>query len=91
MGQVERMRGELGEYAHGLKGHIRLLANTAAMAEHLPEVLAAFLAMNPNVDVDLDERPKCRGGSCRCRGACGRGGGRRSRRPGRAGKPLIPD
>ncbi len=56
-GQVERMRGELGEYAHGLKGHVRLLANTAAMAEHLPEALAAFLAANPNVDVDLDERP----------------------------------
>ncbi len=57
MGQVERMRGELGEYAHGLKGHVRLLANTAAMAEHLPEALAAFLATNPSVDVDLDERP----------------------------------
>lgn len=57
MAQVERMRGELGEYAHGLKGHVRLLANTAAMAEHLPETLAAFLAANPNVDVDLDERP----------------------------------
>ena len=27
------------------------------MAEHLPEALAAFLAANPNVDVDLDERP----------------------------------
>jgi len=57
MGQVERMRGELGEYAHGLKGHVRLLANTAAMAEHLPEALAAFLATNPNVDVNLGERP----------------------------------
>ena len=57
MGQVERMRGELGGYAQGLKGHVRLLANTAAMAEHLPEALAAFLATNPNVDVDLDERP----------------------------------
>ncbi len=57
MGQVERMRGELGEYAHGLKGHVRLLANTAAMAEHLPEALATFLATNPNVDMDLNERP----------------------------------
>ena len=56
-GQVERMRGELGDYARGLKGHVRLLANTAAATVHLPEVLAAFLAANPNVDVDLDERP----------------------------------
>jgi DNA-binding transcriptional LysR family regulator len=51
------MRGELGEYARGLKGHVRLLANTAAATVHLPEVLAAFLVANPNVDVDLDERP----------------------------------
>ena len=43
-GQMERMRGELGEYARGLKGHVRLLANTAAAAEFLPEILAAFLA-----------------------------------------------
>lgn len=57
MGQVERMRGELGEYASGLKGRVRLLANTAAAAVHVPEILAAFLAANPNVDVDLDERP----------------------------------
>ncbi|MBL6456610.1 LysR family transcriptional regulator [Belnapia sp. T6] len=57
MGQVERMRGELGDYAHGVKGHVRLLANTAAAAEFLPEPLAAFLAANPSVDIDLDERP----------------------------------
>lgn len=54
--QMERMRGELGDYARGLKGHVRLLANTAAAAELLPEILAAFLAANPNVDIDLDER-----------------------------------
>jgi DNA-binding transcriptional LysR family regulator len=55
--QVQRMGGELGDYARGLKGHVRLLANTAAASVHLPEVLAAFLRANPNVDVELDERP----------------------------------
>lgn len=55
-GQVERMRGELGEYARGLKGRVRLLANTAAATVHLPEILAAFLCANPNVDLDLVER-----------------------------------
>ncbi|MCW8087524.1 LysR family transcriptional regulator [Sabulicella glaciei] len=55
-GQMERMRGELGEYARGLRGHVRLLANTAAAAEFLPEVLAEFLRANPNVDVELGER-----------------------------------
>ena len=56
-GQVERMRGELGEYARGLKGHVRLLANTSAATVHLPELLATFLRANPNVDLELDERP----------------------------------
>jgi DNA-binding transcriptional LysR family regulator len=55
--QHERMKGELGAYARGLKGHIRLLCNTAAMTEFLPEPLAAYLAAHANVDVDLEERP----------------------------------
>jgi DNA-binding transcriptional LysR family regulator len=54
--QMERMRGELGEYAYGLKGHIRLLCNTAAISEFLPEALATFMAQHPNVDIDLEER-----------------------------------
>ncbi|UGX88285.1 LysR family transcriptional regulator [Phyllobacterium meliloti] len=54
--QIEQMRGELGEFSKGLKSHIRLLANTAAMTEFLPEKLAIFLAGRPNVDIDLKER-----------------------------------
>ncbi len=55
--QVERMRGELGEYARGLKGHVRLPCNTAALSEFLPDALAGFLAAHPHIDVDLEERP----------------------------------
>jgi molybdate transport repressor ModE-like protein len=55
--QLERMKGELGDYARGLKGHVRVLANTAAMTEFLPEALAPYLAANPNIDIDLEERP----------------------------------
>lgn len=54
--QLERMRGELNEYAKGLKGHVRLLSNTAAINEFLPDALAVFLAANPNIDIDLEER-----------------------------------
>jgi DNA-binding transcriptional LysR family regulator len=57
LGQLEQMRGELGQYARGLRGHVRVLANTAALAEFLPDVLAAFLASHPAIDVDLEERP----------------------------------
>lgn len=54
---TERMRGELGDYAQGLKGHVRLLANTSSLSEMLPETLAAFLTAYPNIDIDIEERP----------------------------------
>lgn len=57
LGQLEQMRGELGQYAKGLRGHVRVLANTAAVAEFLPDALASFLADHPEIDVDLEERP----------------------------------
>lgn len=57
IGQVEQMRGELRQYAVGLRGHVRVLSNTAAMSEFLPNELAAFLANNPTIDIDLEERP----------------------------------
>ncbi|MEJ0072396.1 MAG: LysR family transcriptional regulator [Pseudomonadota bacterium] len=55
--QAERMRGDLAEYADGLKGQIRLLSNTNALTEFLPEPLSDFLASHPHVNVDLEERP----------------------------------
>jgi DNA-binding transcriptional LysR family regulator len=55
--QMERLRGELGQYSRGLKGYVRLLCNTAALTEYLPEVLAGYLAAHPHIDVDIDERP----------------------------------
>jgi DNA-binding transcriptional LysR family regulator len=54
--QAERMRGDLSEYADGLKGHIRLLSNTNALTEFLPEPLSNFLASHPQVNIDLEER-----------------------------------
>lgn len=54
--QVDRMRGELGEFAGSLRGRVRILANTAAMTEFLPEALAPWLAAHPRVDIDLRER-----------------------------------
>jgi DNA-binding transcriptional LysR family regulator len=54
--QVERMRGELGSFARGLSGSVRLLSNTAALSEYLPKVLAGFLAANPTLSLDVEER-----------------------------------
>ena len=55
--QIERMRGELSGFSGGLKGQVRLLSNTAALSELLPEILGGFLAAHPNIDIDLEEQP----------------------------------
>ena len=56
LAQFERMKGELGAHARGLKGSIRVLSNTSAISEHLPGNLAGFLARHPTVDIELEER-----------------------------------
>ena len=54
--QTERLREDLSAYAGGLAGQIRVLSNTNALTEFLPEALSSFLAAHPNVSVDLEER-----------------------------------
>ncbi|MDB5446365.1 MAG: transcriptional regulator, LysR family, partial [Phenylobacterium sp.] len=56
LAQSARLREDLGAYAGGLSGEVRLLANTNALAEFLPEALSSFLARHPHVSVDLEER-----------------------------------
>jgi DNA-binding transcriptional LysR family regulator len=56
LAQSARLREDLGAYAGGLTGQVRLLANTNALTEFLPEALGQFLAAHPNVSVDLEER-----------------------------------
>jgi DNA-binding transcriptional LysR family regulator len=54
--QSARLREDLGAYAGGASGEVRLLANTNALTEFLPEALSSFLADHPHVSVDLEER-----------------------------------
>ena len=56
LGQSARMREDLSAFAGGLSGEVRLLANTNALTEFLPEPLSLFLAAHPQVSVDLEER-----------------------------------
>jgi len=56
LAEAARMREDLAAYAGGGAGEIRLLANTNALTEFLPEALSAFLADHPQVSVDLEER-----------------------------------
>ena len=54
--QAARMRGDLAEYANGIRGQVRLMSNTNALTEFLPEALSGFLAAHPRVSIDLEER-----------------------------------
>src|SRR5215213_5032 len=54
---VERMHGDLSRYADGLSATVRVRANTAAMAGFLADALRGFLADEPMVSLDLQERP----------------------------------
>ncbi|MDD2100001.1 MULTISPECIES: LysR substrate-binding domain-containing protein [Pseudomonas] len=58
--QAERMQQDLADYAKGVKGQVRLLCNTTAITEYLPELLADFLREHPNLDIDLQELPSTR-------------------------------
>src|SRR2546427_1796806 len=54
--QAERLQEDLGAYAGGIAGQIRVLSNTNALTEFLPEALSSFLSGHPHVSVDLEER-----------------------------------
>jgi molybdate transport repressor ModE-like protein len=54
--QAERLREDLAAYAGGLAGQVKVLSNTNALTEFLPETLSAFLASHPQVSIDLEER-----------------------------------
>jgi DNA-binding transcriptional LysR family regulator len=56
LAQSARLREDMGAYADGASGEVRLLANTNALTEFLPEALSRFLADHPHVSVDLEER-----------------------------------
>src|ERR687890_795016 len=56
LAQAERLKEDLGAFAGGLAGQIRILSNTNALTEFLPEALSAFLTAHPQVSIDLEER-----------------------------------
>ncbi|WP_247350410.1 LysR family transcriptional regulator [Ralstonia pseudosolanacearum] len=54
--QFEHVRSDFEEFSKDEVGHIRIFANTTAVTEFMPEVLATFMAERPAVTVDLQER-----------------------------------
>jgi len=52
---LERMQGELSEYADGVRGHVRMHANISAIFQFLPEDLGAFAQEHSQIKIDLQE------------------------------------
>ncbi|MDR3454420.1 MAG: LysR family transcriptional regulator [Rhodoferax sp.] len=52
---LEKMQGELSEYADGVRGHVRVHANISAIVQFLPEDLGTFVREHEQVKVDLEE------------------------------------
>lgn len=53
----QQLQADLQEYGAGLRGHVRVFANTTAVTEFMPDILAAYLTQHPHISVDLQERP----------------------------------
>lgn len=53
---LERLHGDLQAFSRGLKGRVRIFANTTAITEILPRALGSYLTSHPHVDVELEER-----------------------------------
>lgn len=54
--QLQQAEGELGEYTHGVRGHVRMSVNFTAMVHYLPQELHHFLNANSAIKIDLIEK-----------------------------------
>jgi DNA-binding transcriptional LysR family regulator len=54
---VGKIAVELAEYAQGVRGHVRMLANLSAIVQFLPEDLSGFFTAHELLRIDLQERP----------------------------------
>jgi DNA-binding transcriptional LysR family regulator len=52
----ERLDADMSEYSHGVKGHVRMFANTSSIIQFLPEDLSSFVHQHPAIKIDLEEK-----------------------------------
>ncbi|HVL09827.1 MAG TPA: LysR family transcriptional regulator [Burkholderiaceae bacterium] len=54
--ELECLHADLQPFAEGVKGRLRVLANTTATHSFLADALSRFLTDNPGVDIELEEQ-----------------------------------
>lgn len=52
---LHALESEVVEFARGIKGHLRIVANASAISECLPPDLAAFSRAHPQIRISLEE------------------------------------
>ncbi len=55
MDELSQLESSLSGYVSGVRGQIRLIANTSAIVQFLPGDLARFAAEHPTIKIDLEE------------------------------------
>lgn len=55
LGDVGQLAADLGDYAAGVTGVVRVWANTSCVTQFLPRELASFAASNPSIRIALTE------------------------------------
>ena len=53
--EVDKLRATMADYAKGVKGHLRIQANTSAITQYLPQDLAKFTVEYPDLKLELEE------------------------------------
>jgi DNA-binding transcriptional LysR family regulator len=56
LADVDHLAADLSDHASGIVGVVRLSANTSAVTQFLPAGIATFVAANPGIRIELDER-----------------------------------
>ena len=54
--EINEMQAEMRDHANGRKGVLKILVNTSAITDVLPDDLAGFNRANPDVRVVMEER-----------------------------------
>lgn len=53
----DQLVAHMGEHRSGVRGRVRVFASSSALVQRLAQDLAAFMRDNPQIKVDLEERP----------------------------------
>lgn len=55
LSNLDALHVEVAAFGQGLRGSVRMLCNTSALAEALPQRIGRFLLEHPDIDLDLQE------------------------------------